>query len=1131
MRVWGIFIRQLLLFLLIGACACIDEGTGGLKRLTPIKITIAIEQEIDGTKFDVKHIYHNGSPCCIIVPKLGYLLNAVSDTRAPIWTGDSGEACSICVVLFKGTSPDIVLIFVNKNCSFLYRKNGDLWTLVNKEETVNLPSFDAKHSGNRPFTSVDPHKRFKDLADAKKSLYTSLEGEYTLDILATIDETKVHAESDKCGGIVRTKFHPKTGHYFDKVVAGTSVIWPGGKDEKCTFVSQTCVNREQLIRIVLKTPTSAKRLYFVNENDRWPKITRDDYYSKVGKPETEPNNGTILGSRKILTDDAKEKCNEPEEEYYESIGDNEAACINAIFEHMDESLSKGLSSQVQRAAQPIPQEKQTVPDTKVGTPKPVLQHNRSTKELVVPITLDLAEVNTNSVDVPATTVQDGISTTYYYPKGKFYFEKIVDGGRTVWESTEEKCSPAYTISKGDITFLALLLKKSDDETDLIYYERKNLGWRLIEKTKCEKMIEELKKQPATPVIKAVELDLKDVDNEIFLAKESSENGVVEKTFTVQGGYRLTEVYDLNIPVWKSESPNKHCTLATVHFEGENPMLASLSLDSESLYLHVEDGKWTSISKDEYDSALAEMKRLTSSPKVKCVELDVTDIDGNVFFIEESFSGGVPIKTITPKGGYQLTEVYDINVPIWKGLDKERCLQVLVYYNEESPVSVTVNFLKADGKSTWRYYSMQDKRWDVFKKGRNEKLKEKIPAQERVPKDAPNVTDKETTSETKPKPVDKRPQKHMPKYYSKPFKLDTQNIDENQVNVTSDVHDGTKTTIFSSKRANYIEELSYNNSTVWKEQSNEKCLSVVVQSGDTELARVDVIDAKGVETYQCFEKTGNTWAMLDYDSYIDKLKKGTTDIRIDFSNPSYDTCSFLQYYEGGILYRVGIPLQEYRLKTLDYGLPVWKSSGDEYCSKFTFLSFEGFCLCTLELKGTDDFMIDLFLDGDNWSRMDKNSSEKYLTKMNELRSKNMSMRVINPELKAYLKNLGFSTFDLSKCNPNDVEIVDKSVEKAYLDINDPSKIFSVCKHKMNNLDIFEYTPRPNYFINEIRDGNEIIWKSNYRSLSISYIAEANSILIYVKKVQIEPVFMIKDEKWKEVEDDGFITRIDRFDTSL
>ncbi|EKX73645.1 hypothetical protein BEWA_036810 [Theileria equi strain WA] len=106
-------------------------------------------------------------------------------------------------------------------------------------------------------------------------------------------------------------------------------------------------------------------------------------------------------------------------------------------------------------------------------------------------------------------------------------------------------------------------------------------------------------------------------------------------------------------------------------------------------------------------------------ETKIVELNVNDIDTNLFSIEESFSGGVPLKTVTPKDAVLITSVVDGEKEVWKGADKEHGLQVVVCYDGESPVSVVVNFVKADGKKPWRYHNLQDNKWNVVNKQVNE----------------------------------------------------------------------------------------------------------------------------------------------------------------------------------------------------------------------------------------------------------------------------------------------------------------------------------------------------------------------------------------------------------------------------
>ncbi|AFZ79239.1 hypothetical protein BEWA_020860 [Theileria equi strain WA] len=533
--------------------------------------------------------------------------------------------------------------------------------------------------------------------------------------------------------VVFVKCSSKIGKTPSEFLYGPDKIWSGKKDYH--LVSSTSYLEDNLPKMALLKIIKDKSYEFVyayKNGDAWEEENEQNHQARL----EEMKKRGAKNPPKLPDDIIPPKAPEPEDKQ------EEKPAPTTLQESKEETSASPLpaaseTSQPTSQVQQIPQEKQTVPDTKVGAPKPVPRHH-FTKELVVPITLDLAKVDTNSVDVPDTTTKDGINTTYYYPKGKFYFNKIVDGTRTVWESTEEKCSPAYTISKGNVTFLALLLKKSDDETDLIYYEKKNLGWELIEKTKCEKIIEELKRPSVAPMIKEVELDLTDVDREIFVARASQKNGLTEKTFTVKEGYRLTELYELNVPIWRGENGSS-CSQVTVHYDGNELELTSLSLGIESLYLHVKDGKWVGVSKDDYDVALTEMKRLASLPKARTVELDVADVDGNVFVVKEETVEGLPLKTVAPKEGYKLTEIYDINVPIWRGADKEHALSVLVCYDGEAPVSVVVNFVKADGKNVWRYHNMQGNKWSVVKKKDYENLLKKLKvSEENEDKESPNV---------------------------------------------------------------------------------------------------------------------------------------------------------------------------------------------------------------------------------------------------------------------------------------------------------------------------------------------------------------------------------------------------------
>ncbi|EKX72075.1 conserved hypothetical protein [Theileria equi strain WA] len=547
---------------------------------------------------------------------------------------------------------------------------------------------------------------------------------------------------------------------------------------------------------------------------------------------------------------------------------------------------------------------------------------KSTKELVVPITLDLAEVNTNSVDVPATTVQDGISTTYYYPKEKFYFNKIVDGGRTVWESTEEKCSPAYTISKGDITFLALLLKKSDDETELIYYEKKNLRWKLIEKTKCEKMIEELKMQPEQPAVKTVDLDLSYVDSITFSVEESEEDKVPLKKFAVKTDHHLNEINNGDSELWKSESPNKHCTLVTVYFEGENPMLTSLSLNQGFVYLQNKDGKWVGVSKDGYDVALTEMKKLASLPKARTVELDVSDVDDSAFTVKEETVEGLPLKTVTPKSDFHISSVMDGEKEVWKGLDKEHTPKVMIYYDGESPASVVVNFVKADGKNVLKYHNKQGDKWNVVKKEDREKLLKEFKASE-------DNKDKES-SENLPSPG-------LILDIGRPDSTNYQSFDYNK--------DGIPTRFIMPKDDNVITSVKEGSLEVWKASGdNDTCAFVTLRLSDGKPVVAQLTKNANGHPMVIFVKKDGTWKPTnDYSAELKKLRitpKSVIGFTLDISaTKDTDKCTIFDTKLYGVPVRFYVPKVGFHATKLSFGgTELWTNAPES--NKRIFLLIAG-----------------------------------------------------------------------------------------------------------------------------------------------------------------------------------------------
>ncbi|EKX72820.1 conserved hypothetical protein [Theileria equi strain WA] len=591
---------------------------------------------------------------------------------------------------------------------------------------------------------------------------------------------------------------------------------------------------------------------------------------------------------------------------------------------------------------------------------------KPTKELVVPITLDLAEVNTNSVDVPDTTTKDGINTTYYYPKGKFYFEKIVDGTRTVWESTKEKCSPAYTISKGNVTFLALLLKKSDDETDLIYYEKKNLGWKLVEKTKSENIIEELKRQPEQPAVKTIDLDLSDVDSTAFSVEESEEDKVPLKKFAVKTDHHLNEINYGDSELWKSDSPDKHCTLATVYFEEENPMLLSLTLNQGFVYLQKNGTEWKSISQGDCDVALVKIKELASLPKPKIVELNVNDIDDSAFTVKEETVEGLPLKTVTPKEGVLVSSVMDGEKEVWKGVDKEHALSVLVYYDGESPASVVVNFVKADGKKPWRYHHKQGDGWEGVNKEDHEKFLEEL--KKEVLQSAEQLS-------------------NLPS--SDPNTLDITKLDSSKFSSFEYIYDDNLTQLIAPNKDTTVTRLMNDKEEVWTPGENEEFGYARVYLDENREPRVinvaSIISSK-IE-YNYFVKNGTKWEHTTECAEKTKLKVKVekSDTPIDLAKTEdTDKCRVVNVELLNAPTRFHLPTPEYHSNNVKSGNKnIWTATGDERCMACAIYSKNGVSLLSLFIRAENELHHKYFeKSGKEWKDL---THEVFFKKYKEMRN--------------------------------------------------------------------------------------------------------------------------------------------------
>ncbi|EKX72421.1 signal peptide containing protein [Theileria equi strain WA] len=418
-------------------------------------------------------------------------------------------------------------------------------------------------------------------------------------------------------------------------------------------------------------------------------------------------------------------------------------------------------------------------------------------------------------------------------------------------------------------------------------------------------------------------DLKSkADSTLFDVEEAEEGKLPVLRLTAKTGVTAGRLVFDGQTLWTCQGPNDACLSAILYFGESGPIAATYSVKGRKVfegYRKFVDGKWTSVNKDGFNKLLEELKKdlgdakksdedgkpvespetpkeevsteatkdgsstsqstpITQStePKeeeytpvvagLKTVELDVADVDGNVFVVEESFSGGVPLKTVTPRDGHHISSVMDGEKELWKGLDKEHGQKVMIYYDGESPASVIVNFVKADGAKPWRYHNLKENKWNVVKKEDHEKRLEEL---------------KKKASENVPSPSGVIDISALDKGRFQPYEYDGV---PTKMMVIGDVP--------LTKLVDGQEEL-------WSSSEDEKCTYCTLHMRDEKpvLVYLETEGSSG-KPYSIFLRDGATWKPTNsYSMELKKLKitpRSTTNFTLDISTrQDTDQCTVFE----------------------------------------------------------------------------------------------------------------------------------------------------------------------------------------------------------------------------------------------
>ncbi|EKX72877.1 signal peptide containing protein [Theileria equi strain WA] len=288
-------------------------------------------------------------------------------------------------------------------------------------------------------------------------------------------------------------------------------------------------------------------------------------------------------------------------------------------------------------------------------------------------------------------------------------------------------------------------------------------------------------------------------------------------------------------------------------------------------------------------------------------------------------------------------------------------------------------------------------------------------------------------------------------------------------------------------------------TIWTTGDEGKYLKVLIYSKDNvHLCRINVFPLGNIP--HCFEKVNEKWESLEHPEFSKKLnallKPVDTKMRLEFMMLSDDVADLYEYYSSGMLVTVAFP--KFKTTSVSYIGDIWKANGNEECTRARFYTIGGW-FCTLYVKKGNSTDIKNFEYSNNqW---------KCVTNRNTL---------------------------INTCNsyiPS--EDTKTSVTTSVMDITkEDNEVYNTSTSTVSGINVKKHTPLPNKFINEVKDGETLIWKTpdaqRERCVSCELKSRGNtSVAILTLATTFDLSFLYFEKngtEWKSIEGAEFNNKI-------
>ncbi|AFZ79214.1 signal peptide-containing protein [Theileria equi strain WA] len=476
------------------------------------------------------------------------------------------------------------------------------------------------------------------------------------------------------------------------------------------------------------------------------------------------------------------------------------------------------------------------------------------------------------------------------------------------------------------------------------------------------------------------------------------------------------------------------------------------------------------------------------------------VDSTLFDVSESNSDGVPLLTCTPKPNIVVTEFKYGDETIWSGNKSVLFLSALIYFDEDKPYIVTLQYWDKDKYHTLFLHYNGDE-WE----DNQEEYAKKLNILKGVPPPATQSTGKTSV-------------------------LDLLNPDVESVHVGGGDEDGLAKRVFTPNSGHHISSVVDSGATLWKaKRDGEKCTLVESYSkGESMLAYLKLESATGLDL-KYLERVNGEWKEVtitefyhrleemrkkkeksinkDMEKHLQRAKKrleenkkvttkSPTPITLDLSNPDDSKVNVYKEEDEGVKFEDYSPKEGHHISSVvDAGKELWKAEAGQKCFLTKSYTKDDISFLVIVINGSD-YGLDLRYfekTGGAWRPIEK---DDFLKKLNGMSGHNPT-------------------------TPIALDLTDPDESKINMDIKDS-----------NGVSYRGFMPKPGSKITSVMDNGALVWRASgdEKCTGGNIYGKGGSLLLDVSTIG-EDKFNVKyfekktNGQWISIALDDFLNKFD------